>query len=87
MKISFRGSFSRDLKKIKDRKVLGHVDEVIAEIEAASISEINQVEKLSGATNAYRVRIGGYRLGFFLEDDVIELVRCLARKDMYRYFP
>jgi mRNA-degrading endonuclease RelE of RelBE toxin-antitoxin system len=42
---------------------------------------------MEGAANAYRIRVGGFRIGFYLETDVVEFVRCLDRKDIYRYFP
>ncbi|MBP1468695.1 type II toxin-antitoxin system RelE/ParE family toxin [Candidatus Chloroploca sp. M-50] len=35
----------------------------------------------------YRIRIGDYRLGLFVEDDTITVVRFLHRRDIYRYFP
>ena len=42
---------------------------------------------MEGAENAYRIRVGRFRIGFFLEGDAIEFVRCLPRKDAYRHFP
>ncbi len=89
MKMLFREGFWRDVnKEIKDKKTIVRIDEVIEEaVAAASISAMKNVKKLKGAANAYRIRVGGFRLGVFVEDDVIEFVRCLPRKDMYRYFP
>ena len=89
MKTLFRESFWRDVRKnVKDKKILIRIDEIIEEVvAAASISEIKNVKKMKGAANAYRIRIGSFRLGCFLEGDAIEFVRCLPRKDIYRYFP
>ena len=42
---------------------------------------------MSGTTNFYRIRIGDYRIGVAVEGDTVEFVRCLARRDLYRYFP
>jgi mRNA interferase RelE/StbE len=88
MKTLFRESFWRDVRKIKDQKIIARIDEVIAEVEAAArFSEIGNVKKMVGAANAYRIRVGGFRIGVFAEEDAVEFVRCLDRKDMYRYFP
>jgi mRNA interferase RelE/StbE len=40
-----------------------------------------------GSANFYRVRIGDYRMGVIGEGDTVEFVRCLPRRDLYRYFP
>lgn len=88
MKTTFRQSFTRDLKKIKDRALLDKIKQVIERAEAAQ--DLNQIEdlvKLSGASGYYRIRIGDYRLGLALHGDELNFVRCLNRRDIYRYFP
>ena len=88
MNIAFRKSFARDLKKIKDRTLLERVQEVVEEVEAAGeLQEINNLKKLSGTVDCYRVRIGEYRIGIVIDGDTVEFVRCLPRRDLYRYFP
>jgi mRNA-degrading endonuclease RelE of RelBE toxin-antitoxin system len=42
---------------------------------------------MEAAKNAYRIRIGDYRVGFYLIKDEIIFSRVLNRKEMYRYFP
>jgi len=54
---------------------------------AAKLSELSSCKKLSGSKNAYRIRMGSYRIGFFYETGTAELVRVLNRKDIYKYFP
>lgn len=89
MTVRYRTSFARDLKAIKDRAVLRRVQRVIAEVEeATTVQEIPGLTKLSGSQRFYRIRLGDYRIGLSLEDDeTIEFVRCLHRRDIYRYFP
>lgn len=88
MKVVFRQSFERDLKKIKDRSMLDRVRQVIELIEAAdNLQEMPNVKKLTGSKSFFRIRIGEYRIGIFLDADEVEFVRCLHRRDMYRYFP
>jgi mRNA interferase RelE/StbE len=31
--------------------------------------------------------VGDYRIGISVEGDEVEFVRCLHRRDIYRYFP
>jgi mRNA interferase RelE/StbE len=42
---------------------------------------------MSGTGNFYRIRVGDYRLGAVVEGDQVEFVRCLSRRDLYRFFP
>jgi len=88
MKTTFRKSFTRDLKKIRDNDILARVRQVIEEVEAATdLQGIGNLKKMSGTTDFYRIRIGDYRIGAAVEGDTFEFVRCLARRDLYRYFP
>lgn len=57
-------------------------------VKAKKLSEIQSLEKLSGYSTFYRVRIGNYRLGFdLIEGEQIELLAILHRKEIYRFFP
>jgi mRNA interferase RelE/StbE len=88
VKTVFRKSFERDLKKIKDRWVLEQVKRAIEEAEAAtSLQAISGVRRLSDARSLYRIRIGEYRIGIAVEGSDVEFVRCLHRREIYRYFP
>jgi mRNA interferase RelE/StbE len=55
--------------------------------QAQTLNEIGNVKKLEGGGHHYRVRIGDYRVGLFLEKEIITFVRILNRKDIYRHFP
>lgn len=60
----------------------------IEEAEAATnLSEISNVKKLKAEKSSYRIRVGNYRIGFVMSEDMITFVRVLHRKEMYRYFP
>ena len=88
MKVEFRSSFTRDLRRIRDKSVKERVRQTIERIEAAdTLQEMNNIKKLRGGQEYYRVRIGDHRLGFLLEQDTVVFVRCLHRRDIYRYFP
>lgn len=88
MKTEFKSSFIKDLKKIKSDKVKQQLLDVIAQIETSkSMTELDHTKKLRGAENYYRIRIGSYRLGLKVVNDVVFVIRFMDRKDIYRYFP
>ena len=54
---------------------------------ADAISKVSSVEKLNSSSgNDYRIRIGNYRLGVTIENEVAILVRFGHRSDIYRRF-
>ena len=89
MRVRREPSFNRDIRRVRDQSLLDRVNEKIAEIEATpslrSISGVRRVNAPSG--NHYRIRIGDYRMGITLENDVVELHRLLPRDEIYRRFP
>ena len=88
MTVSFRKSFVRDLKKLKDAKVRSRVRELIEAVEEAdSLADLLDVKKMSGSSGYYRVRVGSHRVGLAVDGEEIEFVRVLDRKDIYKYFP
>lgn len=88
MNVRFESKFSKDLQKIREEKLLGKIKELILSCkEAGSLAEIRQLRKLKGYDTFYRVRIGNYRVGLEVVGNDLIFVRCLHRKDVYRYFP
>lgn len=88
MKVVFTSRFNRDLKTIRDPSLRSEVGAAIDQLLSAnSISEVKQVKKLSGFENAYRMKLGEYRIGFLLVGQAVWLGRFGHRKDIYRRFP
>lgn len=88
MKVLFETSFARDLKRIKDKRLLQHIGETIDELKAAEdLQSVSSLRKLQGHETFYRVRLGDYRIGLEVIADEVVFVRILHRKDIYRYFP
>jgi mRNA interferase RelE/StbE len=84
----FRTSFTRDLRRVRDRSLFKRVQETIEEVEAAgSILEIRNLKKLRTEGRYYRIRLGDYRIGLIVEGDSVVFVRLLHRNEIYRYFP
>ncbi len=88
MKVDFKKSFTKDLKKIRDKDLLQQVKEVIEEVEQAlNLQGVSNLKQLKGGGSYFRIKIGDYRIGLMMEDDTVIFVRFLHRKEIYRYFP
>jgi mRNA interferase RelE/StbE len=84
----FRESFDTDLSAITDAGPLRRIKKVIEQVEAAqTFQQIPNLKRLDAKGKYYRIRVGDYRIGFVFEQGAVTFVRCLNRKDIYRYFP
>lgn len=88
MIVRFEARFAKDLRDLSDNTLLTRISEAINNVKHADgIAEIRGLKKLKGFESYYRIRIGDYRLGLELNGTEFVFVRCLHRKDIYRYFP
>ncbi len=88
MRIEFKASFARDLRKVRGAKLKARVREIIGLVEQASnLQAVEGIRKIKGSDRYYRIRIGDYRIGLSVEGSIVLFVRFLHRKDIYRYFP
>ncbi|MEO6148829.1 MAG: type II toxin-antitoxin system RelE/ParE family toxin [Mucilaginibacter sp.] len=88
MKTEFNARFLKDIDKLKQKSVKQDVIAIIEHIElTVNITEINNLKKLKGYKIAYRIRSGDYRIGLFIENDIVEFIRISHRKDIYKVFP
>ncbi len=86
MKVLIDRSFERDVKKLPpavQAKIRLAIEDIL---EASNLSTL-KATKMEGAKNVFRIRVGDYRIGIYLENEVIVLSRALNRKDIYHYFP
>jgi mRNA interferase RelE/StbE len=85
---AFRESFDADLYTIRKAALLRRIKKAIEQVEAArTFQQIPNLKRLEASGKYYRIRVGDYRLGFVFEQGVVTFVRCLDRKEIYRYFP
>lgn len=88
MQVEFLKKFYKDLDKISETTVKTDIVQTIENVESAKkISEIKNLKKLSGFKHAYRIKIGDYRIGIFIENNIIEFARVIHRKEIYKKFP
>jgi len=84
----FRESFYADLSTITGARLLRRIRKVIEQIEAArTFQQIPNLKRLDAKGKYYRIRVGDYRVGFVFEHGAVTFVRCLNRREIYRYFP
>jgi mRNA interferase RelE/StbE len=84
----FRESFDKDLSAVTDAGLLRRIQKVIEQVEAARIfQEIPNLKRLEAKGKYFRIRLGDYRIGFVFEQGAVTFVRCLHRREIYRFFP
>ncbi len=88
MQIVFLSKFSKDLEKIKSNKLKTSVLGIVESLEKINeLKEMPNLKKMKGHNTAYRIRIGEYRLGLFIDNNELILARLVHRKDIYKFFP
>jgi mRNA interferase RelE/StbE len=88
MEIEFTKSFVKDLKVINDKALLNRVKLIITEIEHSdSLLSILNVKYLVDSKYYYRIRVGDFRIGIKVENNIVNFIRFLHRKEIYKRFP
>jgi len=88
MDVKFTRQFGKDIGRLPDANLAISIERIILSTKSAhNLSGINNLKKLKGYKNAYRIRIGDYRIGVFIEGNVVEFCCCMKRSDIYKYFP
>ena len=88
MEVLYTNPFVKDLQKVKGKSLAFDIEQVIFSVKGASrISDIKEIKKLKGFTNAYRITMGQYRFGLYINGNTAEFARFMHRKEIYRYFP
>ena len=88
MTVEYSRIFLKDIQKINDKKIKQDLLDAISIFkDAENILEIANVKKLKGHSEAYRLRIGNYRLGFYYDTETNVLQRFVKREDIYKLFP
>jgi mRNA-degrading endonuclease RelE of RelBE toxin-antitoxin system len=89
MKTEYLPTFIKDLKALKSTPVYMTIKNLTFQeiLACQNLGDISNIKKLKGEDNAYRIRVGDYRIGFFIIRDTITFSRVLHRREFYRYFP
>ena len=92
MKIIPKGSFDRDVAKVRNKELRVALDNKIAQIEKAkNITNVTGVILLEGYSHHYRIIVKSknhsYRIGAIIRGETVWLVRFLPRRIIYKSFP
>jgi mRNA interferase RelE/StbE len=88
MRVEFEKSFLKDIEKLNDKNTAIKLKAKLLEFEEQSdFANMQNIKKLKGYKNYYRLKIGDYRLGFSYEEGNLNIIRFLHRKDIYKLFP
>ncbi len=89
MKTEYLPTFIKELKALKSTPVYTSIKNFAFQdiLTCQNLSDISNIKKIKGEDNAYRIRVGDYRIGFFIIGDTITFSRVLHRREFYRYFP
>jgi mRNA interferase RelE/StbE len=88
MKVDFKKSFLKELKKLKNKSLQNAIYQSILQVESAeNISQVHNLKKLNGFDHHYRIRVGEYRIGLKIEKEIVYFVVFEHRKDIYKGFP
>jgi len=86
MKLKTKSTFEKDAKKlsIETQKELVLLIDKIKDSESL---DVFNVKKMIGFKNFYRIRMGDYRIGVYIEEGFLVLARVAKRDEIYKIFP
>jgi len=88
MKIEFTKKFQKQVVKSADRATKKKLLDIIQQTQQAnSLTNISKLKKLKGYKNTYRIRLGDYRIGIYIQKDTVIFAAFDHRSDIYKYFP
>jgi mRNA interferase RelE/StbE len=89
MKTEYKNVFIKDLKALKSTPSFQAISRLVFEEipRVENLSQIRNIKRLRGDENAFRIRVGDYRVGFCLNGETIVFKRVLHRREIYHYFP
>lgn len=88
MEVRIDKSFQKDTRKIKNKALLVKVADIIDSVQRAdNINQIKNLKRLKSSSGEFRIKVGDYRLGIIISESTVKFIRCLHRKDIYKFFP
>jgi mRNA interferase RelE/StbE len=88
MKTAFKASFLKAIEKIRDQQLKSEVAQIIEKVETANdLRSVPNLKKLKGRMKHYRIKVGDYRIGIKIKDDIVYFADLAHRKDIYKHFP
>ena len=89
MKTNYKPSFLKELKTLRGTPFFEKINQVVFE-EIPSLDrfeDLQNCKKILGHAIHFRIRVGDYRIGFYVENETIFFMRVGHRSQFYRTFP
>lgn len=88
-KIEYTKRFLKELSKLSKDVQVQAEKIVFDELLTTNPFELGYLERMTGYSDKYKIRIGNYRIGITLDkqNQLIICQRIAHRKDIYRIFP
>lgn len=85
--IVFKKSAFKEYKKLP-KQYKQKINDVLEILQINPLSEILNTRKIQNTKNHYRVRLGHYRIIYFIQNRqlIIEIIRVGHRQDVYKFF-
>ena len=88
MKYELTKSFRKDFEKLKNKELASLILVVIESVSLAKgPNQIPNLKKPTGHKQAYRIRIGKFRIGLFIVGSAVIFATVDHRKNIYKRFP
>jgi mRNA interferase RelE/StbE len=89
MNVNYLPSFIKELKDLRSTPYFKPINTLVFEEipKLSGLTDIKNLKKLQGYENAYRIKVGDYRIGVIFQAGTITFCRVMHRKEIYRYFP
>jgi mRNA interferase RelE/StbE len=88
MKVIFRSSFLKDVKKLKSKSTTDLIHSVVENCEKATIIfDIKHCEPLQSKGKFFKLKYGQYRFGVYIDKGTVEFLKFGTRQNFYKDFP
>jgi len=88
MNTEYSTSYQKDIKKVINPALREKIKQAILSVKEATMKrDIPNLRKLKGHEVHYRIKVGRYRIGVTIENDLVTFEVFDHRKDFYKHFP
>ena len=88
MKVLYRSSFLKDIKKLKSAVSVNLIHSAIDNCKrAGTISDIKNCEPLQSRGKFFKLKYGQYRFGIYIDKGIVEFLKFGTRQNFYDDFP
>lgn len=88
MKIEITRKFQKQVNKSANQKTKDKLRNILQQVQQASdLSDIQNLKKLKGHERTWRIKMGEYRIGIHIENNIVIFAAFDHRSDIYKYFP